>query len=333
MKLTFRALGLLFGASVVIAIACSSNDDSKGSQSASADVTPAASATIALSDGASLNVPVGSVTQNATLQLSTVSTDNLVAAVPANTNAGQPIAFTPHAFTFAQTVTVTLPAVAGADQVLRLDNEQDTTWEVVEGATFANGIATFQTTHFCIYMTAKSAQSTGTGGASSGTGGVTASGGVSTATGGVGIIAGGTTATSGGTTATSGGTTATSGGSSTATGGKSGATGGTTGSTTPTFCPKPDTAALACYTAASASSSSCASSISACCAESTCNTAINCTIANKSNETSCRSGLNDNGATLYNAVKSCVMAINSCPFAATAVTASVESLMSVLESA
>jgi hypothetical protein len=65
----------------------------------------------------------------------------------------QATAFTPHRTTFAVPITLSLfyEAPRGvALTVLRLDDENDTTWEFVP-AEFKDGVAFFQTTHFSIY--------------------------------------------------------------------------------------------------------------------------------------------------------------------------------------
>jgi hypothetical protein len=63
----------------------------------------------------------------------------------------KPVVFTPHGLTFKVPVTLTIPyASASADLVvLRLDDERDTTWEVLP-ATFEGGKARVQTTRFSV---------------------------------------------------------------------------------------------------------------------------------------------------------------------------------------
>lgn len=81
---------------------------------------------------------------------------SLTATLPADTAlVGDAQRFTPHGTTFASPVTITLTGVGDANTVLRLDDDNDTTWEVVNGATFSNGVATFETTSFSLYAAAK----------------------------------------------------------------------------------------------------------------------------------------------------------------------------------
>lgn len=240
MRNRWDAIG--FGAFVTLAAACASKVDSSHSdQSDTTQVTPQTGATLAVGDQARVQVNAGSVTENKSLQVAAVDADDLAAPVPEV--ATQPFAFTPHRTTFEKPVTVTMRAATNANAVLRLDDENDTTWEVVDGVTFANGTATFQTNHFCIYITAHINQpQPGTGGAGSAGGASAASGGASAlGVGGSSVSAGGTlsapysTATGGALVATGGRTFATggaaTGGAFIATGGKPPATGGSSAGT------------------------------------------------------------------------------------------------------
>jgi len=223
MRILCRALE--FGIVILFASGCASKTDTASSsppQSVSGEVTPQLSVTLAVGNSVSLQVPAGSVTENKTLTIAASSFDGIAAPVPAN--AAQPFAFTPDGTAFEKPVTVTLQAVDGADEVLRLDNEQDTTWEIVDGATFANGVATFQTTHFCIYVTAASGQK-GSGGASSVGGASSSSGGQSQGLGGAAVSSGGANLGIGGMSLATGGAIS-SGGAFTATGGKTAGAGG-----------------------------------------------------------------------------------------------------------
>lgn len=235
MRNRWDAIG--FGTFVALAAACASKVDSSHSDhSVTTQVTPQTGATLTVGDEARIDVNAGSVTEAKSLQVAAVDADTLAAPVPEV--ATQPYAFTPHRTTFEKPVTVTLRAATNANAVLRLDDENDSTWEVVDGVTFANGTATFQTNHFCIYITAHIDQTqAGTGGAGSSGGASAASGGASgLGVGGSGVSAGGTlsaphsTATGGALVATGGHTFATggaaTGGAFMATGGKPPATGG-----------------------------------------------------------------------------------------------------------
>jgi hypothetical protein len=60
-------------------------------------------------------------------------------------------AFTPHGAWFNAPVTIELAYEGVADMVLRLDDENDDTWEEVLDVTFAGSIATFEVDGFSIY--------------------------------------------------------------------------------------------------------------------------------------------------------------------------------------
>lgn len=78
---------------------------------------------------------------------------------------GDPYTFKPHGTTFANPVTIELPFTGVGNVVLRLDDEADTSWEAVDGATFAKGIATFKTSKFSIYIVGNSCSPLCTAGA------------------------------------------------------------------------------------------------------------------------------------------------------------------------
>jgi hypothetical protein len=61
----------------------------------------------------------------------------------------------PHGLAFATPVTIRLPyrQVGHPPDLLRLDDNADTTWEPVPGVTFSNVEASFQTDHFCHLVT------------------------------------------------------------------------------------------------------------------------------------------------------------------------------------
>ncbi len=59
-------------------------------------------------------------------------------------------AFTPHGTQFAKPVSVKIPYTGNGAYLLRLDNENDPTWEIVTGVSFAGGVASFDTNRFSI---------------------------------------------------------------------------------------------------------------------------------------------------------------------------------------
>jgi hypothetical protein len=68
------------------------------------------------------------------------------------------VALTPHGITFERPVTITLRYTSDATSlvVMRLDDEADTTWESVPGATFSSGTASFETMRFSIVVVTES---------------------------------------------------------------------------------------------------------------------------------------------------------------------------------
>lgn len=106
-----------------------------------------------------LNFPAGAVPKKTEVTVTILDAD-AVDDLPATSDdvklAGFPAKFTPHGLTFEQPVDVAVgfdpqgstdtPLVA-----MKLDNDQDTTWEVVPGAKFENGEASFQITGFSFY--------------------------------------------------------------------------------------------------------------------------------------------------------------------------------------
>jgi len=68
--------------------------------------------------------------------------------------AGPAIAFTPHGTSFDAAVAITLPydGEPASPIILRLDDFDDDTWEVVDGGDFAGGEATLDVMGFSIYV-------------------------------------------------------------------------------------------------------------------------------------------------------------------------------------
>ena len=100
--------------------------------------------TITLGD-ARIEIPPGALSQDTVI---TVARTAAPAPAPDETeSAGDVFSFTPHGTLFNTPITIQLP-YTGLDNdlsVLRLDDENDTLWEAVEGVTFSGGLATFLT--------------------------------------------------------------------------------------------------------------------------------------------------------------------------------------------
>jgi hypothetical protein len=168
-------IGLCLGFVGVLGLALSCSD------SKSDDPGPTSDATKIGNDGgtvkgdkASVDVPEGALSD--ATKIGVAASDVDVAPPEGYTLVGTPIAFTPHGLSFEAPVTLTLPYSSSSDMlaVLRLEDEQDTTWDVVKGGTFADGSATVDVSTFSIYAVAAASEPDGTGGAggmSSGTAG------------------------------------------------------------------------------------------------------------------------------------------------------------------
>jgi hypothetical protein len=140
------------------------DDFERGIQQRAADAVRNAQAMIGQDGGdvtthnGAVAVPAGAVSNNVNVTVTEVSPDMLAAPVPSVLQpVTPPVAFTPHGTTFAQAVTLSLfyEQSVGTNNlhVLRLDNEQDTSWERVDPATvqFNGDVALVSTTHFSVY--------------------------------------------------------------------------------------------------------------------------------------------------------------------------------------
>lgn len=140
-------------------------------------------------DAVTLYFPPGAVRKATSVTVSSLSANDAT-TLPATTGgikpAGIPVKFTPHGLTFDQPVDVALNYTPPRDEdtplvTMKLDNDQDPTWEVVPGAKFESGEATFQITgfsYYCVFYDPNGvagelypAQDLGSGGSSNGSGG------------------------------------------------------------------------------------------------------------------------------------------------------------------
>lgn len=122
-------------------------------------------------DDAAVEIPEGALSD--ATKIAVTDSDVEVAAPEGYELAGPAIAFTPHGLSFDDDVTLTLPYASSASvlAVLRLDDEDDDSWEVVDGGTFARGVATLDVNHFSIYAVAAEVESPEGMGGTSGSGG------------------------------------------------------------------------------------------------------------------------------------------------------------------
>jgi len=101
-------------------------------------------------DGASVTIPADANTSGAEVAVAQAEPPS---DPKGYTWAGDVYALTPHGTTFAEPVTVSLPYVDTGEtlELLKLDNDADTTWEPVADAVFDGGMVTFQTSSFSYY--------------------------------------------------------------------------------------------------------------------------------------------------------------------------------------
>jgi ZU5 domain len=165
---------LYVGLACVLGLATSCSDKS----STPSDSQPTSGSTKQIgSDGgtvkegdASVEVPKGALPSS--VKISVAESDVAVDPPAGYVLAGPPIAFTPHGTTFDKPVTLTLPYSSSSEQlaVLRLDDEQDKSWEVVDGGTFSHGSGTLAVSSFSIYAVAEENAETASVGGAGGSG-------------------------------------------------------------------------------------------------------------------------------------------------------------------
>ena len=121
--------------------------------------------------GVTVTIPAGALASDTTIAANVVDASDLPAPPSGMTAAGPFVALTPHGTQFAMPVEVTLPYTSSSSRltVLRIDDESDTTWEQLTGASFDGGTATVGLSRFSILAVA-APDSGGTGGAGGGGG-------------------------------------------------------------------------------------------------------------------------------------------------------------------
>lgn len=144
----------------LFAVACASSkssDQSGGSpetpNGAELKVGPAGG-TLTLADVASVEIPANALDEETTLRAAPMDAAKLPVATPVEA-LGTTVELTPHGRLFETPITVRLNYKASAApellRVMRLDDPSDPDWEVVEGATFLDGVATFESSTFSYY--------------------------------------------------------------------------------------------------------------------------------------------------------------------------------------
>lgn len=149
---------------LVAASACS--EGAKPAASGGASVRREVSSSggqVALPGGQTVDVPAGALDSSTTITVAEADPAALQPEPDQIDLVAKPVVFTPHGLTFKVPVTLTIPYVSASKDlvVLRLDDERDTTWEVVP-ATFEGGKARIQTTRFSVYGVAQRLDSSAT---------------------------------------------------------------------------------------------------------------------------------------------------------------------------
>lgn len=198
------ALCLSFACVLGLVVSCSDNDSNPPAASGDATKIGKDGGTVTAGK-ASVVVPEGALSSPVAIAVALSEVE--VPAPSGYSLVGTPIAFTPHGTTFKKPVTLTLPYSSASDKLalLRLDDEDDESWELVDGGSYAKGLATVEVESFSIYAVAAEDVTDGSGGggmsAGSGTGGAdtaaSGTGGADTAAGGADTAAGGAATASG----------------------------------------------------------------------------------------------------------------------------------------
>lgn len=167
-------LGLV-GGLWVAAGACTSSD-SNGPGNGSPNAGESVVTTIgdqggeATVDGATLVVPEGALSEDTEIgveRLSASEAEEFLDLLGTDQTAASAVyVFTPHGSQFDEPVTITLDYDSSSSSlaVMRLDDEEDRTWEAVAGTAFARGEASFETTHFSLLVVTET-EGAGDGGA------------------------------------------------------------------------------------------------------------------------------------------------------------------------
>ncbi len=123
--------------------------------------------------GVTVTIPAGALASETTIAAIVVEASGLPPRPSGMTAAGPFVALTPHGTQFAVPVEVALPyASTGSSlSVLRIDDENDTTWEQLTGPSFENGTATVSLSRFSIVTVAADTADGMGGSGGSGTGG------------------------------------------------------------------------------------------------------------------------------------------------------------------
>lgn len=103
-------------------------------------------------ENVSLTLQPGSLQQDTVIYIYETSTGENPQLPEGSTLVGTAWAFTPHGTTFEQPITIEFDVPEGTNLVLRADDENDNTFEIVQNYTVANNKATLETNTFSVYV-------------------------------------------------------------------------------------------------------------------------------------------------------------------------------------
>jgi hypothetical protein len=99
--------------------------------------------------GVTVTIPAGALDGDTEIGVAEVSG---IADADFATPSGTAYAFTPHGAVFAEPVTIRIPQDGTGDLAMRLDDESDTSWELVPNTTFGADYAEFEVSSFSVYL-------------------------------------------------------------------------------------------------------------------------------------------------------------------------------------
>ena len=161
-----KRLGEIAVVITAVAIGCSDSesepnsgiDNNNANNNNSSPFVGAAGGTVVAEGGtAMVEIPPGALSSDTPILVEQIPAANLAPLPAEATLAGSVFAFTPHGTTFNVPATVELPydpTFGGSLEVIRLDDENDTTWESLTGASFMDGTARLQVSRFSVMAVA-----------------------------------------------------------------------------------------------------------------------------------------------------------------------------------
>lgn len=100
-----------------------------------------------------LEIPAGALGEDVDIRVETAEIEDLAATIDEFADvSGTSWVFTPHGTTFENQIVITLSHDGAADAVLRLDDENDSTWEMVPNVNFGLNTLSFMSNTFSVYV-------------------------------------------------------------------------------------------------------------------------------------------------------------------------------------